>query len=211
MKSLKLCLLTNIESTSFDQYKKFLISAIRGGVTSIQLREKNLAYDELKSLALSIHALLKPHQIPLIINDHVDLAKEIDAEGVHLGQSDVSPVYARNILGQDKIIGLSVESWDELEKANQLNCIDYIAASAVFKSKTKTNCRTIWGLNGLKEIVKKSIHPVVAIGGIDGSNMSEVMKSGVTGVAVVSAIHAHKDPEAIIRLFFQTSLNSFMR
>lgn len=194
---LKLCLVTHIKSRSIDDYQKIILSAIRGGVTSIQLREKNLSFKDLKSLALSLQTLLKPYKIPFIINDNVALAKEIDADGVHLGQTDISPIDARKLLGKDKIIGLSIESFQELEIANQLDCINYIAASAVFQSKTKNNCRTIWGLDGLKEIVKKSIHPVIAIGGINSKNINDVMECGAAGVAVISAIHDHPQPEVM--------------
>lgn len=200
---LKLCLLTHIESRSFDEYQKIILSAIHGGITSIQLREKNLPYKELKSLALSLQSLLKPFRIPFFINDNVNLAKEIDADGVHLGQSDTSPIDARRLLGKDKIIGLSIESPQELEIANRLDCINYIAASAVFPSKTKNNCRTIWGLDGLKEVVKKSIHPVIAIGGINPTNVNDIMKCGAAGIAVISTIHDHPQPEVIANILFK--------
>lgn len=197
---LKLCLVTSIASRSLDQYKKLIINAIHGGVKSVQLREKNLSFEELKSLALSLQSILKPLNIPLIINDHVNLAKEINADGVHLGQADMSPLETRKILGPNKIIGLSIESMQELEIANQLNCINYVAASAIFPSKTKRDCKTLWGLEGLKQLTEKAFHPVIAIGGINSRNVSKVIENGAFGVAVVSIIHDHSHPEKISAL-----------
>lgn len=194
---LKLCLITNLASKSLAHYEKFILSAARGGITSLQIREKNLSLIELKYFALTIQSILKPFKIPIILNDHVELAKEINAEGVHLGQSDMDPRKARDILGPDKIIGLSIESFPQLEIANQLDCIDYIAASAIFPSHSKPNCKTLWGLQGLKQIYATTHHPVVAIGGIHLSNLSQVIQHGATGVAVISAIHDHPDPETI--------------
>lgn len=191
---LKLCLVTHIQNQSIEKYLHFLKQAILGGVTAVQLREKNHDIEATRHMALSLQSILHPLKIPLIINDHVQLAKEIDADGVHLGQSDIHPNEAREILGPDKIIGLSVETLTELKRANQLKTIDYIAASAVFQSQTKLNCKTYWGIHGLTELVKISQHPVIAIGGINLSNIQPIFESGVTGVAVVSAIHNAKDP-----------------
>ena len=171
----------------------FMLKAIQGGVTSIQLREKTKNLFEFHQLALQFKLILRPFKIPLIINDHVEIAKDIDADGIHIGQSDLSPDKARKILGPEKIIGWSVETLKELEIANQLTCINYIAASAIFSSKTKSDCKTIWGITGLQKIIHLSKHPVLAIGGINLRNIRMVMDSGAYGVAVVSAIHDH-DP-----------------
>lgn len=190
---LKLCLVTNIQNQSIHAYRSFLLRAIQGGITSVQLREKTTNLAEFKQIALELKSILRPFNIPLIINDHVQLAKEIDAEGVHIGQSDLSPSAARKILGPEKIIGLSIETLDELKIANQLTCIDYVAASAVFPSKTKLDCKTIWGLDGLLQITQSSKYPVIAIGGIDISNIGMIMDNGACGAAVIGAIHQH-DP-----------------
>lgn len=192
---LRLCLVTHITSQSVDAYKNFIFHAVQGGVSSVQLRVKNKTYSEILLLATELKALLKPLNIPLIINDHLEIAKKIDADGLHLGQSDYSPSEARRELGTDKIIGWSVETLEELNAANQLTCINYIAASAVFSSKTKQDCKTIWGLHGLQKIVKISKHPVIAIGGINETNIQKVIACGVQGIAVVSAIHDSSDPK----------------
>lgn len=205
---LKLCLVTHPQPKCLKAYEQFILQAINGGVSSVQLRLKNSeAY--LKEMALALMPLLKSLNIPLIINDHVALAKEIDADGVHLGQKDCPPELARQMLGPDKIIGWSIENWVQLERANELDCLDYIAASAIFPSKTKLDCKTIWGLEGLKKIVDYSRHPVVAIGGIDTHNVQEVMRHGAAGVALVSAIHDSPHPEqAACELIHQINLGS---
>jgi thiamine-phosphate pyrophosphorylase len=192
---LQLCLVSNLKNQSFQSYQPFLLQAIRGGITSFQLREKTKNLWEFRELALQFKSVLRPFNIPLIINDHVEIAKEIDAEGVHIGQSDMSPQMARKILGPHKILGLSIENFPQLNMANELSCIDYVAASAVFPSKTKPDCKTIWGLEGLRKITALSKHPVVGIGGITQRNIKQVMESGASGAAVIGAIHDYLEPE----------------
>jgi len=191
---LKLCLVTHRCHQSVESYKNFLTQAVLGGVTSVQLRSKEQESTDFYGFADEVKNILDSFNIPLIINDHVELAKKINAAGVHLGQSDMSPIEARKILGRKKIIGWSIETLEQLFIANELSCIDYVAASAVFPSKTKTDCKTIWGIAGLKNIVRLSKYPVMAIGGINFHNISEVMAAGAAGVAVVSAIHDASDP-----------------
>ncbi len=186
MEALDLCFL--IDSINNNEAVEKLLAAVRGGVTSVQLRNKSQDLNSVLNNAIKLINLLKPLQIPVIINDHVDIAKEVNAQGVHLGQKDTCPKEARKKLGKDKIIGLSVETLDELQKANQLDEINYIGASAVFASKSKTNCRTIWGIEGLTNIVNNSRHPVIGIGGIDATNAKEVIVTGASGIAVISAI-----------------------
>lgn len=201
--SMKLCLVTHSNACPLDQYLQFILHAVQGGVTSVQLRDKTSSSSTLKNIAIALKTLLSPLHIPLIINDNVTLAKEIDADGVHLGQSDTSPIEARHILGANKIIGLSIETKTQLQQANELNCIDYVAASAIFPSRTKLNCKTIWGLEGLLTLTKISKHPVIAIGGIDLSNIQQVIKHGASGIALVSAIHDHPHPEIVAAALIQ--------
>jgi thiamine-phosphate pyrophosphorylase len=206
---LKLCLVTNISSCNFDHYEKFISSAALGGVTSVQLREKNMDYSELKYFALMIQATLKPFNIPFIINDHVELAKEINADGVHLGQSDMPPLEARHILGENKIIGLSIESLAQLKIANHIDCINYIGASAIFSSHTKSDCKKIWGITGLKKLSTLTRHPIIGIGGITVNNVCEVIKNGADGVAIISAIHDHSNPQEISDIFIK-KINKYL-
>lgn len=201
---LKLCLVTNMQATPLPLYKNFLLKAIEGGVTLVQLREKSKNLAQIKQTAVELKEILAPYKIPLIINDHVAIAKEVDADGIHLGQSDLSPTEARELLGPNKIIGWSVESFEELEMANQLNCINYIAASAIFPSETKPDCKTIWGLDGLQKITLRSKHPVMAIGGITQKNIRSVMDSGASGAAVISAIHGQDDPKKAANDLYQS-------
>lgn len=187
--NLRLCFVTNIKDRPMSDYLKLVKQAVRGGVTMVQLREKTSNMNEIRNQALALQSILKPMGVSFIINDFVELAAEINADGVHIGQQDMSVAKAREILGPHKIIGLSIESMDELHLANNTNGISYITASAVFPSTTKPDCKKIWGLKGLKEIARESKHPVTAIGGITENNIAEVMSiSNVYGVAVVGAI-----------------------
>ena len=193
MNQLRLCLVTNIQG-DLTGYAKTIRGAVRGGVTMVQLREKQNDRKLIKEKAQFLKNILRPLSVPLIINDYVELAAEVGADGVHIGQQDVPVPVARRILGQDKIIGLSIESFDDLYAANECSDLSYVTASAVFPSMTKPDCKTIWGLENLKKLVAESSHPMTAIGGIDLSNSSEVFRAGACGVAVVGAIHNAPDP-----------------
>lgn len=201
MQNLKLCLVTNILDTPMPKYLAFVEQAIKGGVTMVQLREKSKDYQEIKARALALFTLLKPLNIPLIINDHLDLALEIDADGVHLGNSDLPVILAREKLGYNKIIGVSIESMEDLDNANKLP-VNYVAASAIFPSTTKLDCKIFWGIDGLKTIVDNSLHPVIAIGGIKSEHIKEIINTGAKGVAVISSIHDSKNPFQTARNFY---------
>lgn len=196
IQTLRLCLITHkMSCVNMEKYLHFIQQAIAGGVTMVQYREKEIfSLPILKKNALLLKNILPP-SVPLIINDYVELAAEIDADGVHLGQNDMNAIQARNILGTKKTIGISIENLQELDIANQQQTIDYVTASAVFSSSSKKNCKKIWGLHGLKQIVKKSLHPVTAIGGITKSNIKKVLKSGACGIAVISALHNNYHPQ----------------
>ena len=153
----------------------------------VQLREKDAATGEFIELAGRLMKILKPLGIPLIINDRVDIAMAVDADGVHIGQSDMPYEMARRLLGPDKIIGLSVENMDDLIKANSLD-VDYVGISPVYGTPTKTDTAEPFGLEGLRKAVCMSVHPTVAIGGMNIGTIADVMAAGTDGVAVVSAI-----------------------
>lgn len=167
--------------------------AVAGGVTIVQLREKDCSTREFITLGRELKEALKPHGIPLIINDRIDVALAIDADGVHIGQSDISYEEARKILGNNKIIGLSVESMEEVIAANDMD-VDYIGISPVYSTPTKTNTFTPFGLTGVEEVIRNSRHRCVAIGGMNRNTVGEVIRRGVEGVAVVSAIVAADSP-----------------
>ena len=167
--------------------------AAAGGVTMVQLREKECSTAEFIQLARKLKAALAPLGIPLIINDRVDVALAVDADGVHIGQSDMPYATARKLLGRDKIIGLSVETMDEVVAANALD-VDYIGISPVYATPTKTDTLTPFGLDGVDEVMRCSRHRCVAIGGMNRDTVGEVIAHGVEGVAVVSAIVAAPSP-----------------
>ena len=184
---LKLYLVTDRELSLGRSLEEVVSEAVKGGVTVVQLREKDASTGEFIELARRLMKLLKPLDIPLIINDRVDVALAVDADGVHIGQSDMSYEDARRLLGPDKIIGLSVESFEDIEAANALD-VDYIGISPVYGTPTKTDTAEPFGLEGLRKAVQMSAHPTVAIGGMNASTIAEVMAAGTDGVAVVSAI-----------------------
>jgi len=196
---LKLYYVTDQAYNCNDWLLRTVEEAILGGVTMVQLREKNKPISDMLLLARKLKALLKPYKVPLIINDSAEICKEVDADGVHLGQSDMHPDEARKLLGERAIIGLSLENMQQAELANQLDSIDYVAASPVFATLTKLDCSEVWGLDGLKQLAKMSKHPVVVIGGINLENVAEVINAGAIGVAVVSCIQsvANKNDAAV--------------
>ncbi|MBN2272913.1 MAG: thiamine phosphate synthase [Bacteroidales bacterium] len=167
--------------------------AVKGGVTMVQLREKDCPTLEFFNLAVLIKRILAPFHVPLIINDRLDIALAADAEGLHIGQHDIPYVIARKILGKDKIIGLSVESISQAREANKLD-VDYIGLSPVFVTDTKPELSIALGIEGVREIASFSRHCIVAIGGINARNAVDIVRAGADGIAVVSAIVSADDP-----------------
>jgi len=190
---LSLYLVTD-RSLALDRPLKMIVEqAVRGGVTMVQLREKDASTKEFYELAMKIKACLKPYNVPLIINDRLDIALACNAEGLHIGQSDMPYEVARKLLGKDKIIGLSVESVQDAVKANSLD-VDYIGISPVFSTLTKTDTASALGLEGIREITRISRHPSVGIGGINQTNAKDIILAGADGISVVSAIMSADDP-----------------
>lgn len=168
--------------------------AVKGGATMVQLREKDCDTREFIRLAAKLKEALSPLGVPLLINDRVDVALAVDADGVHIGQSDMPYETARRLLGPDKIIGLSVENMDEVIEANGLD-VDYIGISPVYSTATKTDTAGPFGLDGLAEAVRLSVHPTVAIGGMNQKTAFDVIRTGTDGIAVVSAICSADSPK----------------
>lgn len=195
----RLVLVTNKKNCSIPIYLSFVLVCVKAGVTSVQLREKELSYDELFQFGHSLKKILDPLGVPLIINDHVDLCVQLDAAGVHLGQSDADPILSRSRLGPDKIIGLSVNTFKQIQQANSLP-LDYIGLGSLFPTTSKSNIETIWGCSNLQKAVDISHHPIMAIGGIYEGNARDVMQSGADGIAAIGAFHNSKNP-------FQTTKN----
>ncbi len=173
--------------------------AVKGGVTMVQLREKNCSSLEFYQLGLRLKAILKAPGVPLIINDRLDIALAVDADGLHIGQSDLPWNVARRLLGKDKILGLSVETMQQAEESNHLD-IDYIGISPVFVTPTKTDTFKPFGLEGIKAVSAISRHPNVAIGGINLENAGQIMAHGANGIAVVSAISSDENPRQAAEL-----------
>ena len=174
---------------------------LKGGATMIQIREKDLDEVSFKEEALQIKALCQQYHVPLIINDNVTLAKDIDADGVHIGQNDLELLKAREILGNDKIIGVSAHNIKEAKKAYE-NGADYLGVGAMFSTSTKKDAEDV-SYETLKDICMNVDIPVVAIGGINHTNVIQLSNSGIDGIAIISAIFASENIEESTRLFVQ--------
>ena len=191
--ALKLYLVTDRPLSLGRDIDEIVREAVEGGVTMVQLREKECPTGEFVALAKRLKALLAPLGVPRIINDRVDVALAVDADGAHIGQSDMPYEVARRLLGKEKIIGLSVENFSDLEVANTLD-VDYVGISPVYGTPTKSDTAEPFGLEGLRRAVEMSVHPTVAIGGMNAQTIGEVMAAGTDGVAVVSAICSAPSP-----------------
>lgn len=165
--------------------------ALKGGITMLQLREKELDYDSFKREALEIQALCKSYGVPLIINDNVELAKEIDADGVHVGQSDLEAGAVRSLLGPDKIIGVTAKTIEQAKRAQEMGA-DYLGSGAVFGTGTKADAKPM-DLSLFRTITDSVSIPVVAIGGINSENIERLENCGAVGAAIVSGIFAADD------------------
>lgn len=168
-------------------------AAVSGGVTCVQLREKNCPTLEFIEQALAIKNFLKAREVPLIINDRLDVALAAAADGVHLGQNDMPLEMARRIAGRSMLIGISAESVQDAVAAEEGGA-DYLGVSPIYATPTKSDTAPPLGLEGLREVRKRVKIPLVAIGGLNESNAAEVIRQGADGVAVVSAIVAADDP-----------------
>jgi thiamine-phosphate pyrophosphorylase len=178
--------------------EEIVIQALKGGISFVQLREKEISTRSFVEEAGRIKELLEPYKVPLIINDRVDVAVACGAEGVHIGQEDMPYEIVRKIMGKKAIIGLSVETWEDVVASQKLD-VSYIGISPIFATPTKTDTKGAWGLEGIARIKAFSRHPLVAIGGINESNVREIVMAGAQCLAVVSAICASPDPEAVAR------------
>lgn len=167
--------------------------AVAGGVTLVQLRDKNLSPDGIAQLGRAMLKILRPRNIPLIVNDHVQVAQAIGADGVHVGARDMSVAAVRRILGAHSIVGVSIEDADNFYPEHVVGA-DYIAASPVFHTHTKNDIAPPLGLDGLKQLRHLSALPLVAIGGINLQNLESVLNAGANGVAVVSSLFHASSP-----------------
>ena len=194
MNAYRLYLVTD-DQQDLTTLKRVVRKAVEGGVTTVQVREKHGDVRAFIERAQAVKDILKDTDVPLIINDRVDVALAVDADGVHLGQSDMPAIIARELIGPNKILGLSIENEEQLAQADSLP-IDYIGLSAIFATPTKTNTKKHWGIDGLKMALETTSLPIVAIGGINESNIPQLSATGVHGLALVSAICHAEDPKA---------------
>lgn len=175
------------DDTLINQVEKALI----GGVTFLQLREKNLSKEEFIEVAKECKILCKKYNVPFVINDDVEVAKIVGADGVHVGQKDLACSTAREILGEDAIIGVTARTVEQAKTAEK-NGADYLGVGAVFGSSTKTDAVPL-GINSLNEICRSVSIPVVAIGGINITNISKLQGAEIAGAAVISGIFGAED------------------
>jgi len=184
------------EKMSLDRDISYVVEqAVEGGVTMVQLREKELNTREFIKRSLNLKKLLSKYDVPLIINDRVDIALAVEADGVHVGQSDMPYEYVKRLIPKKMMLGLSVETLDQAVEAEKYD-LDYLSVSPIFFTPTKTNLYREWGIEGLRKLRSITKHKLIAIGGINSSNVAEVIRAGADGVAVVSAICAAEDPKA---------------
>lgn len=183
----KLYLITDRSFLNGRDLKTCIEDALKGGATLVQIREKDTSTRDFFEVAKEIKEVTSKYNVPLIINDRIDIALAIDAEGVHLGQSDMPIAIAREILGKDKIIGISANNLEEAIEA-QKNGADYLGLGPVFYTGTKKDIKEPIGLTGLAEITKNINIPSVAIGGINKENAKPILDAGVDGISLISAI-----------------------
>ena len=186
-----LYLCTDRELMSEDTLEKSVELAIQGGVTVVQLREKDCSGREFLQVAREVKQITDAYEIPLIINDRIDIAMAVDADGVHLGQSDIPAHTARELLGPDKIIGVSAYN-KELAVEAQKEGADYLGVGDIFGTSTKAGTHNV-EIDTLSRICQAVKIPVVAIGGINLSNVTKLAGTGIQGTAVISAIIASKN------------------
>ncbi|WP_288602604.1 thiamine phosphate synthase [uncultured Treponema sp.] len=165
--------------------------ALKGGATMIQIREKDLDENAFLKEAEQIQSLCAKYCVPFIVNDNVELAVKIGADGVHVGQSDMAAKDVRALIGKDKILGVSAQTVEQALEAQKCGA-DYLGTGAVFPTGSKDDAQVL-GVQTLKEICSAVNIPVVAIGGISKDNILELKKSGIAGVSVISAIFAQND------------------
>ena len=175
------------DETLYDQVKK----ALDGGATFVQLREKKLDREDFLAEALEIQKLCREYGVPFVINDEVSIAKDIDADGVHVGQSDMEAMDVRKVLGPDKILGVSAQTVEQAITAEKHGA-DYLGVGAVFATGSKDDADDV-SHETLKAICEAVSIPVIAIGGITKDNVAELAGAGICGVAVISAIFGQND------------------
>lgn len=184
--------ITDRHWTGTQTLEQHVEDVLKNGATFLQIREKNMPHDELVKEAICIKEIAAKYNVPVVIDDDIYAVIEAGVDGVHIGQNDMDYVEARKLLGDDKIIGMTAPSVTLAKKAEELGA-DYIGAGAVFNTSTKKDTKPL-ELSTLKEICNSVSIPVVAIGGIDHSNVRKLKETDIDGVAVISALFGASDP-----------------
>ena len=186
-------LVTDHRDKTDEEFLNVVEEAIKGGTAIVQLREKTASTKDFYQLALKVKEITSKYDVPLLINDRIDIALAVDCEGVHIGQDDMPAGIARKIIGNDKILGVSASTVDEAIKAEE-DGADYIGSGAVFPTSTKDDADSV-PKELLKEIVESINIPTVAIGGITLENANTLKDTGIAGFSVVSAIMSADNPK----------------
>ncbi|ACL76337.1 thiamine phosphate synthase [Ruminiclostridium cellulolyticum] len=186
-----LYLVTDHQLMSTKTLEEAVEQAIAGGCTLVQLREKTASSRDFYQNAINVKTITDKYNVPLIINDRIDIALAVGADGVHVGQSDLPAAVVRKIIGNDKILGVSAGSVEKAIEAQKIGA-DYIGVGALFSTSTKTDAKAV-SIETLMKIVREVSIPVVGIGGINAENAVQLKNTGIRGIAVVSAIISQKD------------------
>jgi thiamine-phosphate pyrophosphorylase len=189
----RLCFIADSEAAAGRDILVLIESAVAGGATIIQLRGKTWTTREFLETGQHAAQILRPRRIPLIINDRVDLVLACEADGVHLGQDDLPLTEARKVMGDGRIIGISVNTARQAVSAEHGGA-DYVGAGPVFSTLSKRDLEPVLGLKGLRDIRARVGLPILAIGGIEAENAADVIAVGADGIAVISAITRARDP-----------------
>lgn len=187
--NLNLILVLDTSVCPYDKMPSLIVEAVQGGVTAVQWRDKKLSDREFLAIAQSLIKTCHENKVSFWVNDRVDVAVAINADGIHLGQSDLPVSVARKIIPASMLIGLSAENIDDVKLAEHED-INYLAISPVFATTTKNDTAPAFGLDGLKHARRISRHRLIAIGGIHAMNAQQVRDAGADGLAVVSAIRS---------------------
>jgi thiamine-phosphate pyrophosphorylase len=192
--SLRLCLVTDRGLAAGRSVVDIALAAVRGGATMVQLREKHATTRAFVEQARALKAALEPLGVPLAINDRLDVALAVDADGLHVGQDDMPVADAQRLMGPGKFIGLSITALEQVLRPDAA-AADYLGVGPIYAQLTKSDAAPPLGLDGLRRLRGLTGKPVVAIGGLTPANSAPVLAAGADGLAVVSAIVAAADPE----------------
>ena len=198
--SLRLCLVTDRGLAAGRSVIDIALAAAHGGATMVQLREKDATTRAFVEQARALKAALAPLRVPLAINDRLDVALAVDADGLHVGQDDMPVDEARRLLGPGKFIGLSITAVDQVLRPDAA-AADYLGVGPIYAQQTKSDAAAPLGLDGLRRLRGLTRRPIVAIGGLTPDNSAPALAAGADGLAVVSAIVAADDLEAAARRF----------